>query len=90
MSIVSYLRNAKLAKGISKTKLDRFETEIGVSYLEKSLTATESRYSQQTSKAPAEIGSIPQLKAYKELTLKVNQWHVILMNQGDNLINALN
>jgi hypothetical protein len=33
VAIVSYLRTAKLAKGISKSKLDDFESEVGISYL---------------------------------------------------------
>ncbi len=33
VAIVSYLRNAKLAKGISKSKLDDLESEVGISYL---------------------------------------------------------
>ena len=33
VAIVGYLRNAKLAKGISKSKLDDLESEVGISYL---------------------------------------------------------
>jgi hypothetical protein len=33
VAIVSYLKNAKLAKGISKNKLDDLEGEVGISYL---------------------------------------------------------
>ncbi|RNI33578.1 hypothetical protein EFY79_18320 [Hanamia caeni] len=33
VAIVSYLRKAKLAKGISKNKIDDFESQVGISYL---------------------------------------------------------
>ncbi len=33
VAIASYLRNAKLTKGISKNKVDDFESEVGISYL---------------------------------------------------------
>jgi hypothetical protein len=32
-AIIKYLRSAKLAKGISKNKIDDFESEVGISYL---------------------------------------------------------